>query len=184
MVTTAEATEGTGTPDAPPAKKSRTRKGPANKPAAGEKKTRKSKPMTDEHKAALAEGREQGRIVDNYLVALETNRPKRGRKVTPESRQKKLDEIERDLLTASGVERLKLLQLQKNLQAQQAEKKPENDLPALEKEFIRVAAAYAAKQGIVRSTFVDMGVPVPVLKAAGLKGTRGPGSKAEDEDDE
>jgi hypothetical protein len=30
------------------------------------------RPMTDEHKAALAEGREQGRIVRRYLQALAT----------------------------------------------------------------------------------------------------------------
>ncbi|MDQ1502388.1 MAG: hypothetical protein QOD57_115, partial [Actinomycetota bacterium] len=36
--------------------------------------------MSDEHKQALAEGRDQGRGVRLYLEALEKNRPKRGRK--------------------------------------------------------------------------------------------------------
>ena len=36
------------------------------------KKTRKRTPMSDEHKAALAKGREEGRIVRRYLEALES----------------------------------------------------------------------------------------------------------------
>ena len=46
---------------------------------------RSKAPMSDEHKAALAEGRNQGRAVRNYLEALDQNRPKRGRKRTTES---------------------------------------------------------------------------------------------------
>ena len=38
--------------------------------------------MSDEHKAALAEGRAQGRAVRAYLEALEANKPRRGRKRT------------------------------------------------------------------------------------------------------
>ena len=40
--------------------------------------TKKSGPrnMTDQHKAALAEGRNQGRAVRNYLEALEAHKPK------------------------------------------------------------------------------------------------------------
>ena len=36
--------------------------------------------MSDAHKEALAEGREQGRAVRRYLEALEANKPRRGRK--------------------------------------------------------------------------------------------------------
>ena len=42
-------------------------------------------PMTDEHKAALAKGRNEGNAVRNYLEALRANKPKRGRKRTRES---------------------------------------------------------------------------------------------------
>src|SRR5689334_9539098 len=41
---------------------------------------KKTRAMSDEHKAALAEGRAQGRAVRLYLEALEANKPKRGRK--------------------------------------------------------------------------------------------------------
>ena len=42
-------------------------------------------PMTDEHKAALATGRNEGNAVRNYLEALRSNKPKRGRRRTRES---------------------------------------------------------------------------------------------------
>ncbi len=44
--------------------------------------------MSAEHKAALAKGREEGRAVRRYLEALEEQRPRRGRKRTPESIKK------------------------------------------------------------------------------------------------
>ena len=37
-------------------------------------------PMSAEHKAALAAGRQQGITVRKYLEALEAHKPKRGRK--------------------------------------------------------------------------------------------------------
>ena len=63
---------------------------------------RKSSSMSAEHKRALAQGREQGRAVRNYLEALEQNRPKRGRKRTPESIKKRLAEINQRLATLPG----------------------------------------------------------------------------------
>src|SRR5690606_39660524 len=50
-------------------------------------------PMTDEHKAALARGRAEGRIVKEYLEALRASKPKRGRKRTPDSIKKRLAAI-------------------------------------------------------------------------------------------
>ena len=41
--------------------------------------------MSDAHKAALATGRVEGKIVRDYLEALRANKPARGRKRTPES---------------------------------------------------------------------------------------------------
>ena len=41
--------------------------------------------MSDDHKAAIAAGRIEAAAVRDYLDALETNRPKRGRQVSPET---------------------------------------------------------------------------------------------------
>jgi hypothetical protein len=60
---------------------------------------RKKTPMSDAHKAALAEGRSQGRAVRTYLEALEAHKPKRGRKRTPESTKKRLAKIDADFAT-------------------------------------------------------------------------------------
>src|SRR3712207_5798846 len=70
---------------------------------------RKRSPMSNEHKQALAEGREQGRGVRLYLEALEKNRPKRGRKRTADSITKRLDTIEQRLVEADPLTRLHLI---------------------------------------------------------------------------
>jgi hypothetical protein len=67
------------------------------------KKTKRA--MSDDHKAALAEGRSQGRAVRRYLEALDAHKPKRGRKRTPDSIKKRLDRIETDLATADPLKR-------------------------------------------------------------------------------
>ena len=59
----------------------------AQKAAAANKRRRT---MSDEHKAALAEGREQGRVVRRYLEALVSHRPSRGRRRTPDSITKRV----------------------------------------------------------------------------------------------
>ena len=50
----------------------------------------KKTPMSETHKEALAEGRNHARVVGSYLDALEANKPKRGRKRTPDSVKKRL----------------------------------------------------------------------------------------------
>ena len=65
--------------------------------------------MSDEHKAALAEGRNQGRAVRRYLEALEAHKPKRGRKRTPESMQKRIDKIDSELAGADPLKRVGLI---------------------------------------------------------------------------
>src|SRR3954466_9461210 len=75
-------------------------------------------PMSAEHKEALAVGREQGRAVRRYLEALEAHKPKRGRKRTPESMQKRLDAIEDKLMSADPLTRVQLIQERMDLQAE------------------------------------------------------------------
>jgi len=74
--------------------------------------------MTDAHKQALAEGRTQGRAVRAYLEALETHRPKRGRKRTPESINRRLSRIDDDFRYADPMKRLSLIQERLDLQAE------------------------------------------------------------------
>src|ERR1700752_5199678 len=94
---------------------------------------RKRSPMSNEHKQALAEGREQGRGVRLYLEALEKNRPKRGRKRTSDSITKRLDTIEQRLVDADPLTRLHLIQERLNLQNELESLKAKTDLTELEK---------------------------------------------------
>ena len=127
-------------------------------------------PMTDEHKAALAEGRAQGRSVKQYLEALEANKPKRGRKRTPESIQKRLDAIEADLAASDGLKRLTLVQERIDLQEELERLTSDDvvDLSALEAEFVRVAKGYGERKGISYQAWREVGVTPAVLKSAGI----------------
>ncbi len=68
------------------------------------------KEITDEHKAAMAAGRTEGRAIKNYLEALEQNRPKRGRRRTEESITARLAAIEDELESSDPVKKLNLVQ--------------------------------------------------------------------------
>ncbi len=126
--------------------------------------------MSDEHKAALAEGRSQGRAVRVYLEALAANKPKRGRKRTPESIKKRLAAIDLELVAADPLNRLQLTQEQYDLQAELAASDgPKVDLGALEQDFIDAAAAYARRKGISYAAFRAVGVPPAVLTKAGIR---------------
>src|SRR5207248_11583209 len=99
------------------------------------KSKRARSPMSDTHKAALAEGREQGRAVRRYLEALEAHKPRRGRKRTPESMEKRLAAIEEKLPDADPSTRLQLVQDRMDLQRQLEAADSSVDMLALEDVF-------------------------------------------------
>jgi hypothetical protein len=124
--------------------------------------------MSDSHKAALAEGRSQGRAVRTYLGALEAHKPKRGRKRTPESMKKKLDKIDLDYANADPLKRLQLAQERLDLQSDLAAAERTVDLASMEKEFVAAAQAYGQRKGISWAAWRHVGVPDAVLKQAGI----------------
>jgi len=125
-------------------------------------------PMTDEHKAALAKGRAEGRIVREYLEGLRATKPKRGRKRTPETITKRLDAITQEIAAASPIDELLLIQERKNLEAERAAMSNSIDMTALERDFVSVAKSYADSKAISYSSWRDVGVPASVLKTAGI----------------
>jgi len=132
----------------------------------------KKKPMSDDHKAALAEGRNHARTVSRYLEAIEAHKPRRGRKRTAESVKKRLSVVEHDLKSATALTRLTLLQERRDLIVELAGMQGgAPDVSGLEKEFVKVAKEYSAKKGISYGTWREFGVPPEVLKKAGV--TRG-----------
>jgi len=125
--------------------------------------------MSDSHKAALAEGREQGRAVRRYLEALEAHRPKRGRKRTPESVERRLTAIDEKLNEADALTRLHLSQERMNLQAELSSTDNAVDLGALEEEFVVAAKPYGERKGITYAAWRQAGVDPGVLRRANIK---------------
>ena len=128
--------------------------------------------MSDEHKAALELGRAEGRAVRAYLEALRANKPKRGRKRTAESIEKRLATIDELLTDASPVDELLLVQERRDLEAERDALDNDTDMAALEDDFIAVAAAYGSRKGIAYASWREVGVPAATLKRAGINRTR------------
>lgn len=124
--------------------------------------------MSAQHKAALAEGRAQGRAVRQYLEALEAHRPKRGRKRTPESIKKRLERIDAELDTAVAVKRLHLVQEKLDLEKELETTDQSVDLTELEAAFVAAAGDYSARKGISYNAWRQMGVSAATLREAGI----------------
>jgi hypothetical protein len=124
--------------------------------------------MTDEHKAALAKGRAEGRVVRDYLEALRATKPKRGRKRTPETIQKRLEAIESEIPSASPVDELLLFQERRDLEAELAMMSEQLDISALEDAFVEVAKSYSESKHLSYAAWRDVGVQPAVLKRAGI----------------
>ena len=131
--------------------------------------TKKQRTMSDEHKRALADGRSQSRSVKAYLEGLESNRPRRGRKRTPDSINNRLAKIDVELESADPLKRVNLVQEKINLEAEvKASTGNTVDLETLEAGFVEVAAAYSASKGITFEAWREVGVPTAVLAKAGI----------------
>jgi len=118
--------------------------------------------MTDEHKAALATGREEGRIVKKYLESLEkvqrNNSATLARKLTAVR-------TELDSPNLAPVNRLLLIQKRMDLDTSlKAQEKPMTQ--DVEKDFVSVAKSYSERKGISYKAWRMVGVPVRVLKLA------------------
>ena len=126
--------------------------------------------MSDDHKAAIATGRIEAAAVRDYLDALETNKPKRGRQVSPETLTARRADIDAQL--GSGdmkpIKRLELLQDRRDMDAQLAAHAEEPDMTAVENGFSTHAATYGARKGIAYATWREFGVPAELLGRAGI----------------
>lgn len=124
--------------------------------------------MSAEHREALSVGRARGRAVRNYLEALESHRPKRGRRRTPETMQARITEIDNEMGAATPMQRLRLTQEKMDLAAKIESAETTGDISALEDEFVDVARAYSESNGISYAAWRAVGVPAAILKRAGV----------------
>ena len=130
---------------------------------------RKGSTMTVEHKEALAAGRTSGLAVRRYLEALVENKPRRGRRPSPDSLRRRLGAVEVQLAGADPLQRLHLFQERRDLQARlTAQGGNQVDLQSLEAEFIKVAREYGNRKGINYATWREAGVPAEVLRRVGI----------------
>ena len=124
--------------------------------------------MSAGHKAALAAGREEGRAVRRYLEALDTNRPKRGRKRTAESISKRVEVIDNELADADPLPRVLLIQERIDLGEELAPLQDATDVTELEDGFVAVARSFSERRGISYAARREAGVSARVLKQAGI----------------
>ena len=127
--------------------------------------------LSEEHKAALAEGRAQGRAVRRYLEALEAHRPRRGRKRTPDTMRRRLQKVEAELVDADPLRRLQLVQERLDLIEEVAAAEAKVDLVALERHFVAAARTYSLRKGITYAAWRELGVPPATLRRAGIART-------------
>ena len=125
-------------------------------------------PMSAEHKAALARGRSEGKAVRDYLDALRANKPKRGRKRTPDSIKKRLSTIDSQLKDADPLTELRLVQERRDLEYELQSMESAVDLSAIESSFVKVAKSYSERQGISYAAWREVGVEASVLKKSGI----------------
>lgn len=129
-------------------------------------------PMSQEHKAALAKGRMEGRVVRDYLEGLRATKPKRGRKRTPDTIRNRLDAVDVELASASPLDELLLVQERSDLEAELAAKSNAIDMNALEAEFVKVAKSYSDSKSISYASWRQVGVNASTLKRAGISRTK------------
>lgn len=127
--------------------------------------------MSDEHKAALAQGRKESRAIKAFLEALEARRP--GRPVSKDSLQKRLEKVNEKLESAANpLETVDLIQSKLDIEKALAQVENARDFNALEAGFIENVASYSERKGVSYTAWREFGVPAAVLKKAGIKETR------------
>lgn len=152
--------------------RSTTKRTAAKKTATKRTAAKQTRAMSEEHKEALARGRQEGRAVRGYLAALEqASRP--GRRVSKDELERRMVTVREQIAAESDpVKRLDLIQKRLDLEERFAEQGRDLDLAQLEAEFVSSAKGYAERKGISYSAFREAGVPAAVLKAADIKRTR------------
>ena len=124
--------------------------------------------MSDEHKAALKQGRIEARAIKAYLEAIAARKP--GRPVTKESVTARIVRLEQKI--AAEENPLKAVEFrQARLEAEQSLAQLEDpvDLDALESGFVAAAPTYSERKGITYAAWRESGVPAAVLTRAGIK---------------
>jgi hypothetical protein len=128
--------------------------------------------LSAEHKAQMARGRDEARIVRAYLDAIDNGAKRPGRRRSPEAINKQIAQVDALLRDAHGIDRLNLVKQRRDLEAARAEIAPVSDHGGLERDFVRVARSYGERRGIDYAMWREVGVPASVLTKAKVPRTR------------
>lgn len=128
--------------------------------------------MSEEHKAALAQGRAEARAIKAYLAVVSAPK-KRGRPVTRESLEERIATIDEKVRTEPDpLARVDLIQARIDAQRALDDLESTADLEALEAGFVANASSYSDRKGITWTAWREAGVPAATLRKAGIKQTR------------
>ena len=121
-----------------------------------------------------AQEKADNKAVRDYLDALVTNAPKRGRKRTTDNVKARISAIGEAMGNASATKRLDLVQERLDLEAEldAMARAGSVDMGGLEAGFVKAAASYGGRRGISYAAWREMGVHATTLKAAGVPRTR------------
>ncbi len=128
--------------------------------------------MSEEHKAALAQGRKESRAIKAYLEALEARKP--GRPVSKESLSRRMDKVNQKLEeTDNPLESVELIQSKLDIEKALSEIENSVDIETLEAGFVEHARSYSDRKGVSYTAWRgEFGVPAKILRSAGIKETR------------
>lgn len=127
--------------------------------------------MSQEHKDALAVGRNEARAIKAYLRALETTNP--GRSVTKETLEQRLTRInERIKASDSPLKSVDLIQTRLDIEQAISNLDDMENFTQLEAEFCAHARSYSERKGITYTAWREFGVSAATLRAAEVPETR------------
>lgn len=130
--------------------------------------------MTDEHKAALAKGRAQGKAVRDYLAALDRD-SKPGRRLSEQELKDKVASLQQQIDEEDNpAKRVELIQRRLDYEERLADTEDAPDIDELEAAFVEAAREYSERKGISYTAWREAGVPAATLKEAGIPRTRRP----------
>jgi len=122
--------------------------------------------VTEEHKAAMVQGRNESRAIRLYLEAIK-EAGGRGRRLNKAQLEEKLAATLEELKgNPRPIKKLDLIQQRINLEERIAHAETTFDIEQLEQDFIAVAEAYSQRKGISHQAWREMGVKVSVLRQA------------------
>lgn len=127
--------------------------------------------LSEEHKAALAQGRREARAIKAYLKALGGRKP--GRPVTRESLEQRLERLNEKLAASDDpLKSVELVQARLDIKSALDNMESVERIDELEKGFIENAKSYSERKGLSYTAWRELGVPAAVLRAAGIPETR------------